>query len=252
VTVGPGAEPYRHDGGPVGVLLCHGFTGSPASMRPWGEYLAERGASVVIPRLPGHGTTWQDMQRTRWIDWYSEDQRALLDLADRCDEVFVMGLSMGGTLALRLAEQHPEIVRGLVLVNPSLKTDNKAAALLPVLQYVVPSVKGVSNDIAKPGQDEVAYGRVPVKALYSLSKLWQLVRTDLAHVKAPLLVYRSAEDHVVEESSSRLLIERVGSVEVEQRVLKNSYHVATLDNDAPEIFQGSWDFVQGHAQTAAG
>jgi carboxylesterase len=221
-------------------------------MRPWGEYLAAQGASVVIPRLPGHGTTWSEMQRTRWIDWYAEDQRALLDLTDRCSDVFVMGLSMGGTLALRLAEQHPEVVRGLVLVNPSLRSDNKALIALPVLRLVVPWVKGVSNDIAKPDQDEVAYDRTPLRALYSLTKLWNLVRQDLGAVKAPLLVYRSAVDHVVEESSSRLLIERVGSAEVDQRVLENSYHVATLDHDAPEIFEGSWDFVQRHTQPAAG
>jgi carboxylesterase len=221
-------------------------------MRPWADYLAERGASVVIPRLPGHGTTWAELQRTRWIDWYAEDQKALLDLTDRCPDVFVMGLSMGGTLALRLAEQHPEVVRGLVLVNPSLRSDNKALALLPVLRLVVPAVKGVSNDIAKPGQDEVAYDRTPLKALFSLTKLWHLVREDLPQVKAPLLVYRSAQDHVVEESSSRVLIERVGSAEVEHRILSRSYHVATLDHDAPEIFEGSWDFVQRHTQPAAG
>jgi len=252
VPVRPGAEAYRHDGGPVGVLLCHGFTGSPASMRPWADYLVERGASVVIPRLPGHGTTWVELQRTRWIDWYAEDQKALLDLSDRCSDVFVMGLSMGGTLALRLAEQHPEVVRGLVLVNPSLRSDNKALAVLPVLRLVVPSVKGVSNDIAKPDQDEVAYDRTPLRALYSLTKLWHLVRENLGQVKAPVLVFRSAQDHVGEESSTRLLIERVGSSEVEQRVLDRSYHVATLDYDAPEIFEGSWEFVQRHTQPAAG
>lgn len=246
MPVRPGAEPFRHDGGSIGVLLCHGFTGSPASMRPWGEYLAAKGATVVIPRLPGHGTVWTEMQRTRWVDWYAEDQRALVDLTDRCSEIFVMGLSMGGTLALRLAQQHPEIVKGLVLVNPSLRSDNKALAALPLLKTVVPSIKGVSNDIAKPGQDEVAYDRTPLKALYSLTKLWQVVRDNLADVKAPLLVYRSANDHVVEESSSRLLLERVGSAEVEQRVLENSYHVATLDNDAPTIFEGSWDFITRH------
>jgi carboxylesterase len=248
VTVRPGAEAYRRDGGPVGVLLCHGFTGSPASMRPWADYLADRGASVVVPRLPGHGTTWQDMVTTRWVDWYAEDQRELLDLADRCPEVFVMGLSMGGTLALRLAEQHPEVVRGLVLVNASLRTDNKALAALPVLKSVVPSVKGLSNDIAKPGQDEVAYDRTPLKPLYSLTKFWRIVRDDLPQVKAPMLVYRSTQDHVVEESSFNLLIERSGSTEIEHHLLERSYHVATLDYDADEIFAGSWDFVTKHSQ----
>ena len=167
-------------------------------------------------------------------------------------EIFVMGLSMGGTLALRLAEQHPEIVKGLVLVNPSLRSDNKGMKVLPLLKAFVPSVKGVSNDIAMPGQDEVAYDRTPLKALYSLSKLWRITTADLGSIKAPLLVYRSAQDHVVEDSSGRLLLERVGSSDVEQRVLDRSYHVATLDYEAETIFQGSWEFLQRHSQLAAG
>src|SRR5262249_7607596 len=141
------------------------------------------------------------------------------------------------------AEQHPEVVRGLVLVNPSLRSDRKELAALPVMKLFVPSVKGLSNDIAKPGQDEVAYDRTPLKALYSLTKFWRIVRDDLDRVQAPLLVYRSTQDHVVEESSFRVLLDRVGSSEVEHHELTNSYHVATLDNDAEQIFAGSWDFV---------
>ena len=71
-----GAEPFRHDGSDIGVLLCHGFTGTPQSLRPWGEYLAERGYTVHVPLLPGHGTTWQDMNSTRWQDWYACVDRA--------------------------------------------------------------------------------------------------------------------------------------------------------------------------------
>ena len=83
-----------------GVLLLHGFTGSPASMRPWGELLAQRSWTVRVPRLPGHGTRWQDMNITRWEDWYSEADRNLRELTSRCDRVFVAGLSMGGALTL--------------------------------------------------------------------------------------------------------------------------------------------------------
>jgi carboxylesterase len=105
-------------GGRIGVLLCHGFTGSPQSLRPWAEALAERGFSVELPLLPGHGTTWQHMNRTSWPQWYREVERALATLRTRCDVVVAAGLSMGGALALRLAEQHPDQVTALVLVNP--------------------------------------------------------------------------------------------------------------------------------------
>ena len=119
----PGAEPWSHDGGPVGVLVLHGFTGSPRSMRPWAEHLAEAGFTVDLPRLPGHGTTWKDMQVTRWDDWYAEADRSLTALRERCATTFVVGLSMGGSLSLRLAEKRPDDVAGLVLVNPAVHTE---------------------------------------------------------------------------------------------------------------------------------
>ena len=92
----PGAEPFEHAGGDVGVLLVHGFTGCPQSMRPWAEHLAAEGFTVSLPRLPGHGTRWQDLNLTRWTDWYAEAERALDALRRTCSTVFVMGLSMGG------------------------------------------------------------------------------------------------------------------------------------------------------------
>ena len=102
----PGAEPYSADGGSTGILLLHGFTGSPKSMRPWAERMSAEGHTVRLPRLPGHGTRWQDMNLTRWEDWYAEADRAFLELQKSCERVFVFGLSMGGTLTLRLAERH--------------------------------------------------------------------------------------------------------------------------------------------------
>ena len=96
MPVMPGAEAYAHKGGPTGVLLCHGFTGSPQSLRPWAQYLADAGLSVSLPRLPGHGTTWQEMARTRWEDWFAEVNRAFDELQSRSDEVFVMACRWAG------------------------------------------------------------------------------------------------------------------------------------------------------------
>src|SRR5690606_8957900 len=96
VPVLPGAESWSHAGAAVGVLLCHGFTGSPQSLRPWGEQLAAAGYSVELPRLPGHGTTWQEMNRTTWQEWYACVDEALTRLRGHCSTTFVAGLSMGG------------------------------------------------------------------------------------------------------------------------------------------------------------
>jgi carboxylesterase len=250
VSVLPGAEPFQFEPGPtlaatppVGVLLCHGFTGSPQSMRPWGEYLRDAGFAVSCPRLPGHGTRWQDMNATRWEDWYGELERALDDMLNRADTVFAMGLSMGGTLVTRLAQERGDDLAGIVLVNPSYLTLQREAKLLPVLSRVLPSVPGIANDIKKPGATELAYTRTPLKAAYSLDRLWRLVRADLHRVSLPIRLFHSTDDHVVDPVNSRILLDGVSSADVQEIVLTDSYHVATLDNDAELIFEGSVTFV---------
>ena len=249
MPVMPGAEPFQHDGGPVGALLCHGFTGSPQSLRPWAEHLSAAGLTVSLPRLPGHGTSVAEANLTTWEDWYAELDRSLTLLRERCDEVFVMGLSMGGTLALRLAEVRGEDVTGLVLVNPSLLTRRPDRFLLPVLRWVAPTWSGIGSDIKKEGAVELAYDRIPVKAAYQVSRLWLRTRADLDKVTQPVLVFRSSEDHVVEPDSCALLRASIGSDDVREVLLEDSYHVATLYNDAPAIFEGSLDFVRRLART---
>ncbi|TDW75753.1 alpha/beta hydrolase [Kribbella pratensis] len=242
------AEEFRRPGSganaAVGVLLSHGFTGSPKSMLPFAEHLATEGYGVAVPRLPGHGTSWQEMNKTGWPDWYAVLDNELERLRKEHDHVFLVGLSMGGCLVLRLAEQHGTDVSGLILINPSVRTDDKRLALLPVLSRLVPAFPGISNDIKKPDVDEGAYDRMPLRALRSLSQLWKLTRNDLAEVTQPVLLFRSTVDHVVEPSSGRTVLSSISSRDVTETLLENSYHVATLDNDAPRIFADSSAFIK--------
>ncbi len=243
MAVLPGAEPFSHDGGPTGVLLCHGFTSTPQSMRPWGEHLAAAGHTVRVPRLPGHGTTWQEMNRTSWQDWYGCVEAELLELAARCETVVVSGLSMGGCLALRLAAVQPDVVRGVVLVNAAVRLEDPRLLALPVLRRLTGSFPGIASDIRKPGVTELAYGRTPLHALASMIRMYADVTPRLKDVRQPVLLFRSAVDHVVPSSSSALVLRSVGSADREEVVLEDSYHVATLDNDAPVIFERSARFV---------
>ena len=243
----PGAEPFTSDAAPtpapVGVLLVHGLTGSPAAMRPLGVDLAEHGYSVRVPLLPGHGTSWQDANRTGWTDWYGAVEAAFDELRASCRAVVVGGLSMGGALVLRLAQQRGAEVAGLVLVNPAIASGDPRLRVLPLLRRFTPSAAAIGNDIAAGG-DEVAYDRTPLHALASGTRLWRLVRADLTRVDQPLLVFRSATDHVVDGSSVALLRAWTRSVDAEWVPLARSYHVATLDHDAPGIHSRTVSFVE--------
>ena len=248
-AVMPGAEPFHLTGGAgpdgrTGVLLVHGFTGTPMSMRPWGEHLAAEGFAVRCPLLPGHGTRWQDCNISTHDQWTTHVGEAFDQLAAECDRVFVAGLSMGGTLATRLAEVRPDDVAGLILVNPALLTERLDAKLLPLIARVTGSWAPIASDIKKPGVVELAYPKLPTRATMQLRRLWKATRGDLSRVTAPVIVFHSAEDHVVEPINSRVVLDGVGSTDTTEVVLRDSYHVATLDNDAPMIFARSVEWIR--------
>ena len=238
------AKPELTRGRRVGVLVQHGFTGNPASMRPWAEDLAARGYAVEMPLLPGHGTRWQDLNKVTWADWVATVEGALDKLSAENDAVVAVGLSMGGALCLRLAADHGKELAGIVIVNAAVDTLRKDAVLLPVLKRFVPAFPGIRNDIKKPGVDEVAYPVMPLKAAYEMSVGWAQLRRDLPRITIPVLSFRSAEDHVADISTSRALHAGLSSKDFEERVLEDSYHVATLDNDAPRIFAESAEFIE--------
>ncbi len=240
------AAPFAADGGPVGALVLHGFTGSPQTVRPWAQHLAEGGLTVRAPLLAGHGGSWQQLGKTGWTDWYASAARAFEELAARCDQVFVTGISMGGCLAFRLAETHGNRVSGLVVVNPSLAGDNPLIPFAPVLKYLIRSLPSIGGDIKNPAAREGAAKRTPVASVATMPRMWKATAAGLAAVTQPVLVFRSTVDHVVGPASMKVLTGALPGAEV--RPLGNSYHVATLDNDAPEIFDGTLAFITKHSE----
>ncbi len=243
----PLSSPFTGSGPRIGVVVSHGFTGSPHGVRDWALALAAEGYAVRMPLLPGHGTSWQDLARTRWTDWHKALDEAYLDVAAECDHVIVAGLSMGGALALRLAATRP--VAGAVLVNPGLVIDDPRAPLAGLLKFVIASTPSIADDILKPGVDEGAYARTPVAASYELHKMFKDTLRLLPGITAPVRVFRSDVDHVVSESSVAALRWGLRNAPLEVIRLKNSYHVATLDHDAPDIFRGTAAFVESVVAT---
>lgn len=234
VAVLPGAEPQSWAGGAAGALVIHGFTGCPQSMRSLAQAFADAGFTTELPRLPGHGTTIQDMLTTSWEDWSSAVDAAYQDLAARCESVVVAGLSMGGTLAVWLCAQHPEIA-GCVAINAAVMPQPELAELLvPLLEAGEETFDAVGNDIAKEGVVELAYDRTPLAPLASLGAAIDDLQPRLAAIRCPVLILTSPQDHVVPPASSDHLAAGV-SGPVERISLERSYHVATLDHDAELI-----------------
>jgi len=225
------------------VLVLHGFTGNPQSMRPLAEAVAAAGYTVDLPLLAGHGTAVEDMLPTRWEDWTGGAEAAYRALAARCDTVVVTGLSMGGALACWLAEHHPEIA-GVAVINPLI--DPPPAELRNGIRDLLDAgsavIDGIGSDIKKEGTAESAYAGAPLAPLLSLFEGVDEVHAKLGDVHCPTLILSSREDHVVEPVSGDVLERAVGGP-VERVFLENSYHVATLDNDAALLEQKVVDFA---------
>jgi carboxylesterase len=247
-TVLPGAEPWSHtadDEEPAGFLALHGFTGNPSSMRGVAASVAGAGFHVELPRLPGHGTTVEDMLTTRWADWAGEAEAAYQRLAARAERIVAGGLSMGGSLTLWTGLKHPE-VRGLVCVNPA--TRPQSPEVMEMLQAALAEgsevMPGIGSDIADPEAVESAYDGTPLRPLLSLLDDGLAPMADrYGELKMPLLLYTSRQDHVVEPSQSEHLAATYGG-EVEHHWLDRSYHVATQDYDRDTIVAGAIEFVR--------
>jgi len=250
VQIDPHDEPFhapakpQADGQKVGVLLSQGFTGTPASMRAWAEFLVGHGYAVSVPLLPGHATRWQDLNTKRWQDWYAEIQLAFDKLNADCDRVVVAGISMGGALVLQLAAERGRDVAGVMVVNPAVNIARLDVKLVPLLKYILPAMPGIASDIKKPGIQERGYTRTPLKALHSMLRGYTAVRADLPNVTQPLLMMTSTVDHVVDPSSAHIIRTTVSSRDLTEVRLEESYHVATLDNDQQRIFDESLAFVR--------
>lgn len=246
----PGAEPWSHVGeGPHGALVLHGFTGNPGSMRGVAEALAAAGFHVEMPLLPGHGTVIDDMLPTRWADWSAAADAAYARIAARAAKVVVVGLSMGGSLTLRVGADHPEAA-GLVCINPA--TQPLAPEMLGALRDMVAGgtevMPGIGSDIADPDAHESAYEGTPLRPLLSFMDdgLAPLV-AEYPRMRQPLLLLTSSQDHVVAPSDSDALAAAYGGP-VERLALERSYHVATQDYDKELIFESTVAFA--HRVTA--
>ena len=205
----PGAEAWSHtaadprQGRAPGALVLHGFTGNPSSVRTLANAFATEGFHVELPRLPGHGTTVEDMLRFGWSDWSASTEDAYQRLAGRADAIVVAGLSMGAALTLWIALRHAEIV-GIVCINPATQPwpPDVREALDQVLAEGLEVLPAVGSDIADPGAAESSYDDAPVRPLISfLDEGLTPMAARYGDLGMPLLLFTSRQDHVVEPAT---------------------------------------------------
>jgi carboxylesterase len=245
----PVPDPFDYSGNSVGVLLTHGFTGSPSEMRPMGEYLAKQGYTVVGPLLPGHGTDWQDMARRKWHEWTDAVEQAYRNLRGRCRTVFVGGGSMGGLLTLYLAERHPEIA-GIMPMAPALFTADWRVNLAWLFKYFV---KFSPYDPMRDGDDLTdpearqrylwSYMGTPVAAAEQLNYLRTVVRRDLRKIAMPALIFMGTRDQSVKLQSAICAFDHIASKDKELIWLTNSGHCLWVDSEKEQVWQKTHEFI---------
>ncbi len=231
----------------VGILLVHGFTGSPASMRPWAEYLNQLGYTVKVPLLPGHGTRPEDLNQVKWQEWPAKVESDLQGLLSSCRKVFICGLSMGGGTTLNIATRYSQNLAGIILVNPMIHVKfvpHQIAWLISRFQKMRDSV---GDDIKRPGVTEYGYDSLPAVGVYQLLKMLHFTRKRLSNVSVPLQLFHSVDDHTLPVSNTEIIMREVGSKDKQRIELVNSFHVATLDYDQEIIFENSRIFIEAHS-----
>lgn len=231
----PQAQPIEIEKGEHGVLLIHGFTGSPAHMRPIADGLAEKGYSVRTILLPGHGTKPEDMKNVTWQDWLLAARTAAKEMRKKYRYLTVSGLSMGGVLSLILAQEMD--VEGCIPIAAPIRIFNPFRHLALAASLFMPMI-GQEGEGARPGlmQDyDIGYNRYPTKSVHDLSVLMDKAKTDLPLIHCPCLCIQSKMDKTVHPDSPKMILDGISSKEKGMLWLETSPHVCTITDEIEKI-----------------
>ena len=235
-----GAEPFFHPGNEIGVLISHGFMGTPQSVQYVGESLAQYGYTVLAPRLKGHGTHYLDLEKCTHEDWFNELEKGYFQLKQTCENIYILGQSMGGALALCLASKHKDI-SGIIVINAALSVptyDYLRERTSP--RYIIEG----EPDIKAANVYEITYSKVPIKAVHELQKIMDISKKVIPTVHCPVLGIKSAIDHVAPPENTDFILQNISSLQKKLKILQNSYHVASMDHDKLKIVEYSQQFIE--------
>ncbi len=240
-----GGEPFFMKGGSSGVLLIHGFTGLPAGMLLLGEYLNRAGYSVLCPRLAGHGTSEQDLMRTTKEDWYNSVLDGFYLLRGLCEEIFVIGHSMGGLLTLKLAIEH-ELAKIITLAAPIFIDESRGLRNLPPREFCSDACVYTERkklDDVPPAVNNV-YEKTPLISVHEMVDLIDDAKKFLPKVKTPILIMHGEEDHTVQPRSARFIMDNVGSAEKKIITVPNSGHLLPFAENRDFVFEETLNFLR--------
>jgi carboxylesterase len=243
-------QPFAFERGPIGCVLLHGFTAAPKEMRPLGEYLAARGYTVRGVRYAGHGTSPQDLARTRWRDWAASAEEAVADLRASCTQVWAIGLSLGGLIGLWLAEE--KRVDGVCAIAPAIYPPDRRMAVARLLAPFRPYARKDLADLHDPAAlaEHADYALFPTRAVAELHALMRHTRRRLNQITVPLLLIFARHDRVVALNTLDVIWARVASVDKQQVILERGGHIVTEDYDKDLAFAAIAEFLQEHATGA--
>lgn len=266
-TIRPGAEPFFFSGSTRGVLLIHGYSGSPGELRGMGEFLARRGYTVHAPLLAGHGTTPDAMHGVRWEDWLASALAGLAQLRKQCESVIVTGFSMGALLTCVIAARFP--VQGIILAAPALRLVGQSLIrFADVAARVQPWYYPLARaDFSKPAVREAIRGfvpdadlddpqvveairknaKVPIGSIYELVRLQRRARRDMPHVGAPALIMQGKLDRTVYPASAEAVQRLLGSHEKQLVWFENSGHQLTREGEKEAVWRTAAEWIEHRA-----
>ena len=247
----PLAEPFDFPAGEHGVLLLHGFTGSPAHMRKLGEALSARGFAARGILLPGHGTRYEDMRGCTWQDWLLASRMAAREMRERYARFSVAGLSMGGVLALLLAEEMD--LTACVSIAAPMKTANRFAPFAPLAAPFYPTVhkRADGSRATLDARYDVGYQAFPTASVRHLNALMRRARQHLGLIRCPLLAVQSHADKTVTPDSPCIILSGARSAVKAQLWLDEAPHVCTISPEWGKIADAMEAFLHRAEQTRA-
>ena len=237
-----GTQEFYFEGGEKAVLLLHGLTANPHSLKEISIFFLQKGYTVYSPVIKGHGTSVFDLENTNYLDWRNSAEQAYLRLAENYSQIYIVGTSLGGLLALDLASQYD--VDGLIVINAPIKIKSDFISILPLIYLVSPySIRGLFTLEELPiATDLKLYDTLPVKSAGQLLGYLEFVKPKLNKINSPILVVQALNDDIVDPISADYIFDNVNSEKKEILYLERSTHINIIEKEL--LKQESFNFIR--------